>query len=131
MKLFDSRLFLIETQKDHEPALKKLKRHYAAPPDKHLEAIKSRPLLLHAVGKQTRHHGQTIVTITSTRAKSEKVQRILDEISCFLPILKTTAEQLTPNERCQRILSRAFFKLLGGKPLRRPNCYRYGVDKLL
>jgi len=91
-----------------------------AHPDKHLEAITSRPLLLHAVGKQTHHQGQTMVTITSAHAKSEKVQRILDEISRFLAILKTTAEQLTPSERWRRILSRAFFKLLGGKPLQAP-----------
>ncbi len=91
-----------------------------AHPDKHLEAITSRPLLLHAVGKQTRHQGQTMMTITSAHASSGKVQRILDEISRFLAILKTTAEQLTPGERWRRILSRAFFKLLGGKPLQAP-----------
>ncbi|CAN5352036.1 hypothetical protein BH10PSE19_BH10PSE19_15620 [soil metagenome] len=33
-----------------------------AEPDKHLEAITSRPLLLHAVGKQTSHAGQTRIT---------------------------------------------------------------------
>jgi hypothetical protein len=35
-------------------------------PDKHAEAITSRPLLLHAVGKQTRHAGQIRLTITAT-----------------------------------------------------------------
>jgi hypothetical protein len=91
-----------------------------ARPDKHLEAITSRPLLLHAVGKQTHHQGQTMVTITSAHAKSEKVQCVLYQISRFLTTLKTTAEQLTQEERWRRILSRAFFKLLGGKPLQAP-----------
>lgn len=91
-----------------------------AHPDKHLEAITSRPLLLHAVGKQTRHQGQTRVTITSTHAKSEKVQIVLYGIVRFLAVLKTTAEQLTWEERWRRILNRAFFKLLGGKPLQAP-----------
>jgi hypothetical protein len=37
-----------------------------AEPDKHFEAIVSRPLLLHGVGKQTRHAAQKTLTITST-----------------------------------------------------------------
>jgi hypothetical protein len=53
-------------------------------------------------------------------AKSEKIQRILDEIPRFLAVLKTTAEQLTPGEGWRRILSRAFSKLLGEKPLGAP-----------
>ena len=91
-----------------------------AHPDKHLEAITSRPLLLHAVGKQTRHQGQTMVTITSAHAMSEKVQNVLDQIARFLAALRTTAEQLTTEELWRRILSRAFFKMLGGKTLQAP-----------
>jgi hypothetical protein len=91
-----------------------------AHPDKHLEAITSRPPLLHAVGKQTRHQGQTMVSITSAHAMSEKVQSVLDQIARFLAALKITAEQLTTEERLRRILSRAFFKLLGGKTLQAP-----------
>jgi len=37
-----------------------------AEPDKHYEAIVSRPLLLHGVGKQTSHAAQKTLTITST-----------------------------------------------------------------
>lgn len=92
-----------------------------AHPDKHLEAVTSRPLLLHAVAKKTNHQGQTTVTITSAHAKAEKVQTILDHIARFLTLLKTSAEQLTENERWRRILSRAFFKLLGGRPLQAPD----------
>ena len=43
-----------------------------ANPNKHHEAITSRPLLLHAVAKQTKHGGQTFLTITSPHAKAEK-----------------------------------------------------------
>ncbi|MCX7123085.1 MAG: hypothetical protein NTV32_05370, partial [Gammaproteobacteria bacterium] len=46
-------------------------------PTYHLEAITSRPLLLHAVAKQTSHSGQTRVTITSTHGKRETVERLL------------------------------------------------------
>ncbi|MBA3814446.1 MAG: transposase [Alphaproteobacteria bacterium] len=44
-----------------------------ADPDKHLEAITSRPLLLHAVGKQTTHAGQTHIRIS----KSSSAKRFL------------------------------------------------------
>ena len=40
-----------------------------AQPHKHFEAITSRPLLLHGVATQTRHAGQTRLTIPSTHAK--------------------------------------------------------------
>lgn len=91
-----------------------------AHPDRHLEAVTSRPLLLHAVAKKTSHQGQTTVTITSTHAKSEKVQVVLDHIARFLMKLRATAEQLTAGERWRRILSQAFVKLLRGKPLQAP-----------
>jgi len=88
-----------------------------ARPDKHLEAITSRPLLLHAVAKQTRHQSQATVTITSAHAKTEKIQQTLNQIALFLRRLRETAEQLTQADRWHLILSRAFIKLLGGKPL--------------
>lgn len=91
-----------------------------AHPDKHLEAITSRPLLLHAVAKQTRHQSQTTVTITSTHAKTEKIQNTLNQIASFLRRLRETAEQLTQADRWRLILSRAFVKLLGGRLLRAP-----------
>lgn len=92
-----------------------------ARPDKHLEAITSRPLLLYAVGKQTYHQGQTTVTITSTHAKTDKIQQALKQVTCFLKTLKATAEQLTQSARWRLILSRAFSQLLKGKPLYSPS----------
>ena len=91
-----------------------------ARPDKHLEAITSRPLLLYAVAKQTRHQGQSTVTITSTHAKTGKIQKVLRELTTFLRTLQTTAEQLPPSDRWRMILSRAFRQLLKGKPLYAP-----------
>lgn len=91
-----------------------------ARPDKHLEAITSRPLLLHAVAKQTYHQSQTTMTITSAHAKTEKIQRTLNQIALFLRKLRETAEQLTQADRWRLILSRAFYKMLNGKPLSTP-----------
>lgn len=91
-----------------------------AHPDTHLEAITSRPLLLHAVAKQTEHAGQRRLTITSTHAMADTVQGALSAVSGFLKELKATAEQLDPVGLMYRILNHAFRILLGGRPLTPP-----------
>src|SRR5207253_10261427 len=47
-------------------------------PDKHAEAITSRPLALHGIARQTRHGNQTTVEITSTHAKASQIAGIND-----------------------------------------------------
>ena len=89
-----------------------------ADPDKHLEAITSRPLLLHAVGKQTSHAGQTSIKISSTHGKMDKVKRLISRIKSFFEALKNCAEQLTFDELWNRILSKALEKYLRGTSLR-------------
>lgn len=84
-------------------------------PDRHAEAITTRPLLLHAVGRQTRHAGQKTVTITSSHAKNSSVRKVLTAVSIFLSKLKQTAEQLTDLQRWQLILSRIFVRFLRGR----------------
>lgn len=93
-----------------------------AEPDKHLEAITSRPLLLHAVGKQTTHAGQTVISISSTHGQIKKVQKLLNRIATFFQTLKELAEQLTAEERWYRILSKAVEKFLHGRLLQPPIC---------
>jgi hypothetical protein len=83
-----------------------------AQPHKHFEAISSRPLLLHGVATQTRHGGQTRLTITSTHAKRSAIQAILTNLADFLATLKSTAEQLTDVQRLRAILTRAFTKFM-------------------
>ena len=53
-------------------------------PDKHAEAITSRPLALHGIARQTRHGNQTTVEITSTHAKASQIAAILTKVSGFL-----------------------------------------------
>ncbi len=91
-----------------------------ANPGKHLEAITSRPLLLHAVAKQTMHAGQTHLKITSTHGKSGQVRKILSRIVDFFESLKAFAEQLTVEQRWYRILSKALEKYLHGMILEPP-----------
>ena len=91
-----------------------------ADPSLRREAITSRPLLLHAVARGSRHGGQTTVTVTSAHAEASKVREMLTKVSQFLSALKATAEQLTDGQRWCRILSRIFEHLLGGKTVTMP-----------
>lgn len=89
-------------------------------PDKHAEAITSRPLALHGIARQTRHGNQTTVEITSTHAEGSKIAQILTKVSGFLKAIKTTAEHLTQQQQWARILSAAFRQFLGGRILGSP-----------
>lgn len=93
-----------------------------AEPDKHLEAVTSRPLLLHAVGKQTFHAGQACITISSMHGKIDKVRMLLNRIVSFFKALKANAEQLTGEQRWHLILSKAVEKYLRGRVLWPPVC---------
>jgi hypothetical protein len=93
-----------------------------AQPDKHLEAITSRPLLLHSIGKQTNHGGQTFITISTRHGKANKVKRLLNRIVSFFNELKTYTEQLTCEQIWYLILSKAVEKYLGGRQLKPPIC---------
>lgn len=89
-------------------------------PDKHAEAITSRPLLLYGVAKQTHHSGQSTLTITSSHSQTDIVQKIWRSLAAFLANLKRNAEQLRWEERWRMILSRALQRFLRGRLLSRP-----------
>ena len=91
-----------------------------ADPDKHLEGITSRPLLLHAVAKQTSHASQTHIRISSTHGRADLVKKFLTRITDFFESLKTCAEQLTSEQVWCRILSKALEKFLQGRILQPP-----------
>jgi DNA repair exonuclease SbcCD ATPase subunit len=93
-----------------------------ANPDQHTEAVTSRPLMLYAIGKQTRHAGQNRLTISSTHAEAEKVEQRYRRIAAFFKELRSTAEQLTTIQRWYRILSLALVKYLKGCQLQPPDC---------
>jgi hypothetical protein len=93
-----------------------------AVPDKHLEAITSRPLLLHAVAKQTTHRGQILIKISSAHGSTTKVKKLLNRIASFFNQLKNHAEQLSSEQRWYRILSKALEKYLNGRLLQPPSC---------
>jgi hypothetical protein len=86
-------------------------------PDKHAEAITSRPLALHGIARRTRHSNQTTVEVTSTHSKALVIAEALTKVSGFLKRIKATAEQLTQVARWRLILSAAFQHFLRGKVL--------------
>ena len=91
-----------------------------AEPDKHLEAITSRPLLLAGIAERTRHGRQTTLRIASTHGRAGWAQRVLTGVALFLRRLIDTAEQLTFGERWTRILAHAVRSWLKGRQLRAP-----------
>lgn len=97
-----------------------------AEPDKHYEAIVSRPLLLHGVGKQTTHAAQKTLTITSTHGRAAYVRAAYERVCQFFDDLKAIAPQLTPIACWYRILSEAMKKYLNGMILKPPEQVSYG-----
>ena len=93
-----------------------------ADPSQHSEAITSRPLLLYAPARLTRHGGQTRITISHPHAEAAWVESTCREIAVFFKTLRQTetAEQLNPLQRWYRILSRALVKYLNGRQLQPP-----------
>jgi len=66
-------------------------------PDKHHEAITSRPLLLSSVGRLTESGRQRRMVITSTHGQTSTIQRAYERVHAFFCWLKATAPQLTPS----------------------------------
>ena len=91
-----------------------------AEPDKHLEAITSRPLLLAGIAERIRHGRQTTLRIASTHGNARWAERVLTGVARFLRGLTEAAEQLTTEVRWSRILAHAMRSWLKGRQLRVP-----------
>jgi hypothetical protein len=91
-----------------------------AEPDRHLEAVTSRPLLLAAIAARSRHARQTTLTVSNSHARAGWAATVLSEIAAFLRGLAQSAEQLTTDERWRRILAHAVRGVLKGRLLRLP-----------
>ena len=73
-------------------------------PAKRAEAITSRPLLLHAIGRKTSHSNQSTLTLTSLHAAANKIQVAMKAVAGFLSHIRSIAEQLKPVARWRLIL---------------------------
>jgi hypothetical protein len=86
-------------------------------PDKHAEAITSRPLLWDAVGRLVRSSGQRLLRLSSVNARAEQIKQTMRKISAFLQSVFSTAPQLSAEQRWAAILNRAFRYFLGKRRL--------------
>ena len=74
-----------------------------ADPERAREAVTRRPLLLGAVGRETKHAGRTTLVLTSVHAHASQAQRLLTDLSLFLSGLRNAAEQLSSQQCWERI----------------------------
>lgn len=91
-----------------------------AEPGRHLEAITSRPLLLHSIASLAKHARAKLLRIASPHGEAGWAAAALAGIARFLRSLTSGAEQLTPLQRWYRILSHALRRFLKGRILRPP-----------
>ncbi|MDH3325815.1 MAG: hypothetical protein OEM38_03755 [Gammaproteobacteria bacterium] len=68
-----------------------------ARPEKHYDAITSRPLLLSSVGRLTKAGRQKKMVITSSHSETGRVDEIYCQMDNFFSELKNTAPQLSPD----------------------------------
>ena len=73
-------------------------------PHKRAEAITSRPLLLHAIGRKTSHSNQSTLTLTSLHAEANKIQTAVKAVARFLRHIRSITEQLKSVDRWRHIL---------------------------
>jgi len=93
-------------------------------PEKHHEAITSRPLLLSSVGRLTKHDRQKKLVITSTHGGITKLQSAYQRLVRFFNELKSNAPQLNSTECWVLILVKAMekykVKVSSGNPIGLP-----------
>ena len=85
-------------------------------PDKHHEAITSRPLLLTSVGRLTESGRQRRMVITSTHGERATIQRAYARVHEFFSWLKATATQLTHSECWKLIVTKSMEVFMGTDP---------------
>jgi len=87
-------------------------------PNKHHEAITSRPLLLSSVGRLTESGRQRRMVVTTTHGDRQTIEGAYARVHDFFSWFKTTATQLTQNECWRLIVTKAMEVFMGrGPPL--------------
>lgn len=86
-------------------------------PEKHAEAITSRPLMLYGVAVGSKHAGQKTIRITPMHGKGKENSEKVGFVSSILNKIKRVAEQFTPLEIWTRVLSMIFIRFLKGRIL--------------
>jgi len=85
-------------------------------PEKHHEAITSRPLLLSSVGRFSESGRQRRMVITSTHAQTALIRRAYERVHEFFSWLKATAPQLTRHDCWRLIVTKSMEVFMGQGP---------------
>ena len=86
-------------------------------PDKHAEAVTSRPLMLYGVARENIHARQRTIRITPMHGKGRENSEKIGIISSILNKIKAVAERFSSLEIWKRVLSLIFIKFLKGRIL--------------
>ena len=97
-----------------------------AQPKKRLEAITSRPKLLSAVGRMTRHSGQTKILLTITHEAACEIKRLVANVRRGIQHLQANAPQLPGPQRWYAMVRYIVDQMLACAP--KPNL---GIAALL
>jgi hypothetical protein len=90
----------------------------AAKPGARMEAITSRALLLAAVGRATKHGGQTTLYLTPMHVARETLMRMIANIRKALSHVRTVAEQFPATDRWKTLLDYVVAKITPPLPPR-------------
>jgi hypothetical protein len=88
-----------------------------AEPREHMEAITSRPMLLHVVAQVATHAGRTVLRLCSHHGLVREVRESFARLDTIFRHLRAYAEQLKSADRWPLLLSLAFVKWLRGRVL--------------
>ena len=88
----------------------------AAKPEARMEAITSRALLLAAVGRATKHAGQTTLYLTPMHAARATLMILIANIRAALTHVRKVAEQLPATDRWKTLLDYIVAKIIPPRP---------------
>jgi hypothetical protein len=88
----------------------------AAKPEARMEAITSRALLLAAVGRATKHAGQTTLYLTTMHASRTALMLLVANIRAALSHVKRVAEQSPTTDRWKTLLDYIVARIVPHRP---------------
>lgn len=83
-----------------------------AQPKARMEAITSRPKLLNALGRMTRHGGQNRIVLTLMHASAQEIKRLVANVRAGLQHVQQTAPQLPAQARWRTLMRYIIAKIL-------------------
>ena len=87
-----------------------------AHPQRRLEAITSRPILLNGIARMTQHAGQSRLLLTLTHEAEDKIKSMIANIRAGLDAILSNALQLTKADRWPALVRYIINKIITRKP---------------